>query len=1374
MTSDAVAVLSTAEKRALLQRLVEQKRIFPASAGQRRLWFLQQLAPESAAYHFPVALRITGPYNSAVLSASVQALVDRHAVFRTVFAEQDGEIVQRVQPGLSVPFDVVDARALSSEAFRTLVTERAIRPINLATGPVFHGALFERSPADAVLLLVWHHIVLDGWSLALVLEEFDVIHKALAFGEEPGLPAAPPYSEFVEWQRTIVAGERGEQHAAFWQQTLQQAQRLELPTDKPRPVTRGYQGDSVRFTLGESLTARVQQLAAQLDTTTFVVLLAAFQALLHRVSGNNSVPVTFPVNGRTNARFNKTAGYFVNQVAVDGHIDAATTFNALVAATKAKVVAALHHQDYHLSLLPPLLEGGDDVQQRVADVMFVLQKSQGYQLEMPRGMLRESAMLANDAVARHGALGGLAVEAYPVENNTSRFDFELHMTEAGGALVGWLQFDVELFRPSTARTFTECFQQLLASVTTDARQRIATLNLLDVGQQRLLAACNRTERQWPAADGIAGVFRSIVQRLPNATAVRCNGRALTFQELDRESNRVANWLQQAGAQPQQLVGLCVPRSLNMLVALLGIIKAGCVYLPLDPANPSDRLSFMLEDSRAALVVTSHETHQRIESTAATRLCLDGPDSRLQASPDTPLTGVDGPLLYAIYTSGSSGQPKAVLGTTAGALNRMYWQWEHYPFVEGEVCAQLTTLSFVDAVAEIFAALLAGVSIAIVPDDSVRDIERLVQALEMERVTRVTLVPSLLRVLLEVNEPCRRLASVRSWSCSGEAMDAALAQRFHATLPAATLLNLYGCSEASADSTCFEVPSDWNGAGVPIGHPIANTQVYILDRYDNPVPRGSTGQIHIGGAGVAAGYLHRAALSAERFVADPFVPGFGMYRTGDLGRQGDDGTFEYLGRADQQLKIRGNRVEAGEVQAVLRKYPGVESAAVMGVPEPSGDRVLVAYVVARDAGAHAHSTTLASRLRAHVADRLPGYMVPSHVVLLDAMPLTASGKINWSLLPAPNAGESGPAYSAPRSRTERQVADIWQRVLGVARLSVDADFFEAGGHSILALQAAAQVATLRGLPMPVAVLFQYPTVRQLAAHLDGAPAELSRHRLVTIESRGDRPPLFWIPGGVGALGFVKLKLLSATLGTDQPFYGFATQWASSLTEVESVPARAAQYLKLIREAQPTGPYHLVGFCLGGVIAFEMAQRLEAEGERVAYLALVNTWMPASAIERSRWLLFFAQRAAYYLKVAAQQRTMPLHRFLLHRAQNLRRIVRRERFAEVEQLLMRTAAGSAARDELLPEETTFLATVHLASQYRPRRFDGRVHVFVSAETEVRGVSPRLDPRRAWRRVAARCDIVEVGGGHMPSLDELGRALHRSLRAAESAVRAAVQGR
>lgn len=1360
-----VAALSPDQRRELLRELLEKHQGSTLSAGERWIWTLQQLAPTSSAYNFAAALRLRSRFDVGALQRALQAILERHETFRSVFAVQDGEPVRIARDGATLTLRVVSATDWSATQLRSQVNEEAERPFDLATGPVFRANLFRSSDHDAVLLLVWHHIAIDGWSLSLVLDELGTIYSADVSGSAPGLPSPAPYTEFVRWQAQLYASESGAQQRAHWREQLRHAEVLALAPGRARPLNGIRRGAAALFRVSTERTQQLAGVAALHDTTLFVVLLAAFEALLHRVTGQNGVLVSFPANGRTERRFEHTAGYFINQVAVGSDIQDRTTFRDLIAQTRTRVLAALENQDYHLSLISESGAGVDAARQFTADVMFVLQKSHTNRADLSIGDYEDEREDGGIA-APLGTLGPLVTEPFPVETHSARFDLELQMMIQASSLGGWLQYDRDLIDDRYAHDLTERFQLMLAAIALDADQLVSRIDLM-LPEERATAAQASTaapDRSWPDAGGIADMFERQARATPNAVAAVFDGAGVTFGELDSAANRIAQYLRHEGAAPRDVVGICVPRSIEMLAALVGIIKAGCTYLPLDPSHPRERLQYIVKDSGTPFLITSSETCGWFRRSPAHQLCLHCDAEVIQGCADVPPRRAHTSSLYVVYTSGSTGEPKGVVGTEASALNRFNWMWDRYPFQTSECCAQITTLGFVDAVWEIFGPLLQGVPIVIVPDEDVRDIPSLTQALEHHGVTRITLVPSLLRVILEWRaanaevQSGKRLGQLRYWSCSGEALPPDLVMRFQSAFPRAVLLNLYGCSEAGADSCWYEFEPGWHGARVPIGSPISNTRILILDRYGNISLPGTVGEIHIGGAGLAAGYLDRPQLTNERFIADPFSSGERLYRTGDLGRSLPDGNIEYVGRSDHQVKIRGNRVEIGEVEAALQMHPGVSAAAVSVVTEQSRDNSLVAYVVARS-----ESVTNAA-LRTYLASRLPGYMVPSQIVHLSDLPLTSTGKIDRRALPTPVRDPATQTYVTPQTDTERALCDVWAQVLGVPRIGVDDDFFECGGHSILAVTAASRASRVLNRQFPVGLIFSFPTVASCAARFDAVGDAQARHQLISIQPRGSLPPLFWIPGGAGSMRMGRLKELADRLGPDQPFHALGSRRAETRAEIEAVPERARAYVSLIRDFQPRGPYYLAGFCLGGVVSFEVAQQLRALGQTVAFLGLVNTWMPADSIPGSQWLQIFFQRALHHARVAMRPGNGAPHRYILRRVRAMQRTLRRNGVTSAGHIAVNDAGGH----EKLSEDAVLQSTIRLARSYEPRQLEAKVYVFLSEEPDLTGVSERLDPRVAWRTACTEYESVRVSGGHdemldPPLVDEFAAKLQRALQAA-----------
>lgn len=881
---------------------------------------------------------------------------------------------------------------------------------------------------------------------------------------------------------------------------------------------------------------------------------------------------------------------------------------------------------------------------------------------------------------------------------------------------------------------------LLAGAMAHPEPPVSALPVVTSADTRQLAEWNATAADYPRQSTLVHLFDAQVTRTPEAVAVSVEGAALTYAQLNARANKLAHYLIARGVAPDVLVGLSVPRSLEMVVGLLGILKAGGAYIPLDPTYPPERLAFMLEDAGPPLIVTIQPVRETLPPHAAMDVCLDTDGRTIsQEAEHAPTNGAtpDG-VVYALYTSGSTGKPKGVLGVHRAAVNRCAWMWSTWPFTPGEVCCQKTSLNFVDSVWEIFGPLLSGIQTVILPDAVVKDPHRFVDCLAANHVSRLVLVPSLLRVLLDSHADLGdRLPGLRHWICSGEALPLDLCRRFHRVLPGAVLLNLYGSSEVAADVSWFDtrlLTPEMDS--VPIGRAIANTQLYVLDESGQRVPIGMSGELYVGGDGLARSYLQRPALTRERFVPDPFGtdPGQRLYRTGDQARWRADGTLEYLGRRDQQVKLRGMRIELGEIEAALVRQPGVREAVVAGRTE--GDEVrLVAYVVSDDPP----GMPPPPQLRRHLTAILPDYMVPSAFVRLDRLPLTPTGKVDRLALPAP-AQDQTPgvhAHPGPPGPIEEKLAHIWSELLGADRVGVDDNFFDLGGHSFLAVRLFSRIEQTFTKRLPLATLLEAPTIAQLAQRVGAEDARPSWSSLVPIQSEGSRVPIFCIHGA-GA-NVLHLRTLSQHLGTDQPFYGLQSPGLDGATApYERIEEMAAHYLRDIRPVQPTGPYIVGGFSLGGIIAFEMAQQLEAEGQPVGLLFLIDTHFPGTPSYGPAWTR--SQRRVYTMLGILEFHLgtwarLGSRRFVRHWWVWARDGVKR-RIARVAQRL-RWPVAFEGWDA--PESLKHVVAANLRAErtYTPRMYPGAVVLFRGSEPVVR----HTDTRLTWDEVAG--DGLEVHG-------------------------------
>ena len=1050
----------------------------PLSFAQERLWFLDQLEPGGAAYNIPGALRLSGPLDLAVLERALSEIARRHEVLRTTLTLEGGRPVQVIAPATPVSLPLVSLRALDEQEreaeVRRLAEEEARRPFDLAAGPLVRARMLALAADEHVLLFTMHHVVSDGWSRAILIEELAALYEAFAAGRPSPLAELPiQYADFAVWQREWLQGAVLDEQLSYWKQQLGgPVPALQLPTDHPRPASGVSKGDRLPLRIEPALLRSLTELSNREGATPFMTMLAAFYLLLMRYSGQEDVVVGSPIAGRNRAEVEPLIGFFVNTLALRTDLSGDPTFAELLGRVKEVALGAYAHQDLPFEKLVEELHPERRLGHTpLFQVMFILQNTPP---STPR-------------------LSGVRLSPVPVTTQTAKFDLTLELRQEEAGLVGEVEYSTELFERGTAERVARDYARILAEVVRRPTARLSEVELLDEPERRLvLEGWNETEAAYPSGSCLHELFEAQAARAPEATALVYGDERVSYGELNARANRLAHYLRRAGVGAETRVGVCLPRSPELVVALLGALKAGGAYVPLDPQYPRERLSFMAADAGISVLLTREELADRLPEHGGAAVLLDAERERIEAeSAENPgRLATSENIAYVIYTSGSTGRPKGVLGSHRACVNRFEWMWRRDPFGPDEVCCQKTSLGFVDSVWEIFGPLLQGVPSVIVPDEVVKDPPRLVEFLARHEVTRIVLVPSLLRAILDA-ERGDELSRLRYWVSSGEALGAELVERFKQRDGGRRLINLYGSSEVCADATCYETPRELGRRSVPIGRPIANTQVFILDARLKPVPVGLPGEIYVGGAGLARGYHDRPGLTAERFIPHPYgkEPGARLYRTGDLGRHLPTGEVEYLGRADYQVKVRGYRIELGEVEAVLKEHPAVDGCVVVlregaSDGEPGSDARLVAYVAA---GAEVPS---AAELRGYVRERLPDYMTPSHFVTLGSLPLTPSGKIDRRALPAPDlsGAATSDGYVAPRTGVEELVAEVWAGVLGVGRVGALDNFFDAGGHSLLATQLLARLKEAFGVEVGLRAFFEAPTVEAVAALVEGAMRE----------------------------------------------------------------------------------------------------------------------------------------------------------------------------------------------------------------------------------------------------------------------------------------------
>jgi amino acid adenylation domain-containing protein len=1040
----------------------------PLTFTQQQLWFINQLQPGTATYNIPVAIHIPGKLNFSALVNSLNAVIKRHEILRISFALVDGEPVQKVVDVVNFTLPQVDLQRLDQQQQETeikrLSLEIAQTSFNLGTAPLLTAKLLKLHPEKSILLLTLHHLVGDGSSINILVKELSAIYQAFCAGKPSSLLELPlQYIDFVYWQRHYLQGEFIAQHLNYWQKQLGgNLPVLQLPTDRPRPPIQTFKGAQQKFIVSKDLTEKIKQLNQGEDATLFMTLLAAFQTLLYRYTGQEDIIIGSPIANRNRAEIEQLIGCFVNTLVLRTNLAGNLSFKELLTRVRKTAIEAYNHQDLPFEKLVEALQPNRDLSYNpLFQVMFVLQN------------------FASDAIWK--------IEE--VETGTAKFDVLLSMIDSEEGLIGTLEYNTDLFNADTITRMVGHFQTLLEGIVSNSHQRISELPILTYAErQTLLVDWNNTQVDYPQATCIHHLFEVQVEKTPDAIALIFANQELTYQELNNRVNQLAHYLQNLGVKPDTFVGICMERSIEMVVGILAIMKAGGAYLPLDSTYPQERLAFMLEDAQLPLLLVQPHLVDELPAHQAKVVTVDADGAAFaDYSQANPLSGVQlENAAYVIYTSGSTGQPKGAINTHKGLCNRLLWMQDTYKLTSSDKVLQKTPFSFDVSVWEFFWPLFTAATLVIAKPSGHQDASYLVQLITQQQVTTLHFVPSMLQVFLEEPglENCQIIKRV---ICSGEALPVELQERFFERLQA-ELYNLYGPTEAAIDVTSWKCQANTNERIVPIGHPIANTQIYILDKQLQPVPIGIAGELYIGGVGLARSYWNRPELTNEKFIFSPFKPEKRLYKTGDLARYRADGTIEFLGRIDHQVKLRGFRIELGEIETITAQYPHVLETVVI-----AHKNRLLAYVVPNQKEAFS-----VNDLKHFLKEKLPEYMVPSAFMVLEVLPLTPNGKVDRRALPAPDnlRPELANNYQAPESEVERSIVKVWQQVLHLEKIGIHDNFFDLGGHSLLVVQVNNKLREILRRDLSVVEIFQNPTIKSLAEHLSQkseAPTTLGKMR-----------------------------------------------------------------------------------------------------------------------------------------------------------------------------------------------------------------------------------------------------------------------------------------
>jgi amino acid adenylation domain-containing protein len=1076
----------------LRRRAAEARSSHSLSYGQQALWFVHQSARLSAAYNAAFAARVTNAVDEDALRTAFQSLLARHASLRSTFATRGGNVLQLIHPEQKVDFKRNDLPNSAAGELRDAVVREYRLQFDLERGPLMRVNLITRSPHEHVLLVTVHHIVCDAWSLWVIIDEVRSLYTSALAGNTAILPRPErEYSDFVDWQAGFLNSPSGKRSRDYWRKHLAGARVLMLPTDRPRPAVRTWLGDSHSFEVPPDLIECLRGVAENHGATLYMLFLAAFQVLLHRYSHQEEFTIGTLTTGRTRPEFSQVVGYFVNPVVIRANLRDNPRFSDLLSQVREIVLGALEHQDYPFPLVveqfSPRHDPGVTPLMRV---LFVYQKRQ-------TSTVSESI---NSSLAPGGSSVELKFEPFEIPQMEGQFDLTLEVIDGAKSV---LKYDTSLFDKETIVRMAAHLDVLLRAIVTAPKQKVSDFPLLTRPEwDQTIRKWNLTQADYSLDLCLHEQIERQVERTPDAIAVRCEERQLTYRSLNNAANNFARRLRELDVGPDKVVGVCLDRSIELVVALLATLKAGGAYLPLDSSYPGERLNFMATDARILVLLTGKNscpaelrglsgcTHVEFNLATISNRCE--PNAQDQASPEN--------LAYVIYTSGSTGAPKGTMNTHRGICNRLIWMQREYRLSTNDRVLQKTPFTFDVSVWEFFWPLMNGATIVMAKPNGHRDNVYLADLIRSEGITVLHFVPSMLRVFLEHPgiEKCR---SIQQIFCSGEALPVEVQDRCHARLPA-KLHNLYGPTEAAVDVTYWPCERQSARPTVPIGRPISNTQIFILDRHLKPVPVGVSGELLIGGTNLARGYLNRADLTAERFIPNPFgdEPGTRLYRTGDLARFLAGGTIVYVGRTDDQVKVRGFRIELPEIERAMLKHPNVHAASVVTHEHVPNERELLAYFIPFQTPA---PTT--TDLRQFLLSRVPEYMVPQAFIEVGAFPLTSTGKVDKKQLPLPKQGrpKMDSVFTEPKTDTETGIAAVWKDVLRIENVGIHDNFFDLGGTSLRMTQVIGLLEERFGYRVSMVEAFQYPTIHRLAAHLADGGAESSQSSQLHEEVRTDR-------------------------------------------------------------------------------------------------------------------------------------------------------------------------------------------------------------------------------------------------------------------------------
>ncbi|BCU75556.1 amino acid adenylation domain-containing protein [Luteolibacter sp. LG18] len=1316
---------------------------FPASPAQEAFFYLEQLFPSHPAFNVPVRFRLDGALDLGLLKRAFTELATRHESLRTSFAEDDGKLLQIVNTEEEVTLPVTDISHLSGAELESEIDRlgslEARAPFDLAKPPLFRASVLVTGPDRHILQITIHHAVSDGWSIGIITDELAELYNAALEDRASRLePLAVQYADFTIWQREFLESPGLTPHLEYWKNRLKNHVELELPTDRPRPAAKSWDGDIVSRILPASLSEKVARLSREQGATMFHVFLAAFKAVASRYTGLEDIAVGSPVAGRTSAELEGVIGTFINSVILRTDISGDPSFRELVARTRDTATEAIAHQDLPFEQLVKALQPRRDPGRNpLFQINFTHQRD----------------------FVRPVSFGGARLTAFPSRSPGAIFDLHFFMVERADGWRASCDFARDLFDRETALRLLDHFETLLEAATADPDQPLSALPILTPPEVLQLDDWSGKRPPYPADEPLGSLFLASARRHTDRPALTYGENSISYRDLAHAALAIADRLAADGVNPGDHVALCAPSVPEMIAAQLGIVLAGASCVPLDPDYPADRLRYMLEDCAAPVLVVTPSMRERLPAGNARVLVLEPIATGTTADiPDTrPGSVTADSISHVFYTSGSTGTPKGVQVRHRG-ISRLVHDAGFMEFGPDDSFLQAAPISFDAATLEIWMPLLLGGRVVLAGENGTT-LDGIARAVKQGGVTCLWLTAGLFQSMID--EHPEDLRGLKYLLAGGDILSPAHVRKALEALPGTKLVNGYGPTENTTFTCCHTITAaDLKRPSIPIGRPIGNTTAHILDERLRPVPIGVPGELFTGGDGLAAGYLHQPDLTAERFISVSHLSPLNsqpLYRTGDLCRWLPDGTIEFLGRRDHQVKIRGFRIELGEIETALAAHPSVGQVKVAARGADAGSKKLLAWVSPSTQGPPPDPTVL----REFLKERLPAYMRPAAIGVVAKFPLNANGKVDTKALPDPSLPATAGA-SLPRTEIEKQLAAIWLELLEVPSLGIDDEWFDLGGHSLLALKLFSRIHREFDRSLPLATLITHPTIRSLASILEPSapasiPAETPEGALIVTLREGSLTPLFAIHGGDGATLFY--RDLASRL-TDRPFHAIESLQLnhSGPITVDSIEETAASYIQAIRRFQPQGPYCIAGYSFGGLVAWEIAHQLEATGETVAFTALFDTANPAAITRQhsplGRVKAFWEQHADLPVTERAGKLAA---RFVEGTRTHLR--VKRE-IAEAATSQPAEAHSDLRRIQLREAHDTAMI------RYQPTRLNGSAHLF---KARITGDKVQIAADYGWTSLCAGLTIREIPGKHLTLFDaehveEFARSLDAALRACD----------